>query len=122
MDPSFVLGLLTHSQKLLHYVCGVGMDKPVQFKFHNNISSLLQDGYYNKTSGNPNGCVACQCETGAPVNSTCDKATGQCHCLPHISGKNCDQPDAGYFVPKLDYMTHEAEYALNAGVSKIVIW
>ncbi|XP_064648797.1 laminin-like protein lam-2 [Lineus longissimus] len=79
-----------------------------------------QDGYYNKTSDNPDGCVSCQCNPGGSHNSTCDKATGQCHCRPNIGGKNCDQPDNDFFVPKLDHLIYEAEYMSNADLFMLV--
>ncbi|PSN35327.1 Laminin subunit gamma-1, partial [Blattella germanica] len=60
-------------------------------------------GFYGDALAIPKGdCKQCQCyhagtqETGfgPPV---CDQLTGQCHCKPHVVGKNCDRCEDGYY-------------------------
>ncbi|KAJ9596346.1 hypothetical protein L9F63_012621, partial [Diploptera punctata] len=60
-------------------------------------------GFYGDALAIPKGdCKQCQCyhagteETGfgPPV---CDQVTGQCHCKPHVVGKNCDRCEDGYY-------------------------
>ena len=41
----------------------------------------------------PDGCKPCKCNTEfAKVTdgASCDQKTGQCQCLPHVVGINCD--------------------------------
>ena len=35
--------------------------------------------------------------------------TGQCDCLPNISGRRCNETVSGYFYRALDYIRFEAE-------------
>ena len=39
--------------------------------------------------------VACACDVGGTASGqTCDKATGVCHCRPHVIGKFCNRYSA----------------------------
>ncbi|KAJ8934790.1 hypothetical protein NQ318_023168, partial [Aromia moschata] len=60
-------------------------------------------GYYGNALVLPKGdCKPCQCYPpgtqedilGAP---TCDQITGSCHCKSHVTGKNCDKCENGYY-------------------------
>jgi len=54
--------------------------------------------------------VPCDCHSvGSVDNSTCNMTTGQCDCLPNISGRRCNETVSGYFYRALDYIRFEAE-------------
>ncbi len=40
---------------------------------------------------NSSGCESCGCNTDFAVGGTCDQETGQCECLPGVTGINCDR-------------------------------
>ena len=60
------------------------------------------------------GCFPCECSSVGSSSSVCDATTGQCPCLPNVSGRKCDQcasgsygfnstfksPNDGYFVTR----------------------
>ncbi|XP_040279997.1 laminin subunit beta-3 [Bufo bufo] len=49
-------------------------------------------GYYQLSSANPQGCTKCDCNPeGTERNQPCDSETGQCRCLPNVTGRRCDQ-------------------------------
>lgn len=37
--------------------------------------------------------------------------SGQCHCRPHLIGRQCSEVQPGYFCAPLDYYKYEAEDA-----------
>ena len=43
------------------------------------------------------GCEECYCDSVGSYNSSCDVASGQCHCKPGVSGLKCDQCMAHYY-------------------------
>ncbi|XP_066456329.1 laminin subunit beta-3 isoform X2 [Eleutherodactylus coqui] len=48
--------------------------------------------YYQLSAANPQGCTKCDCNTrGTQRDQPCDGETGQCRCLPNITGQHCDQ-------------------------------
>ena len=74
----------------------------------------MQPHYYG-LSADEEGCKYCDCDPGGALSNDCDHATGQCQCRPHVTGRRCDQPEEGYFVPFLDHRTYEAENARIVG-------
>ncbi|XP_075471346.1 laminin subunit beta-3 isoform X1 [Ascaphus truei] len=49
-------------------------------------------GYYLLSASNPQGCSKCACSSlGTQKDQPCDSETGQCQCLPSITGPQCDQ-------------------------------
>ena len=50
-----------------------------------------QSGFYNLTSGNPEGCLSCDCNAIGTTGSSmaCDRATGQCNCKDNVEGRDC---------------------------------
>lgn len=43
--------------------------------------------------------IACDCNpNGSDLRlESCDPGTGQCHCLPHVTGRACGQCQPGYY-------------------------
>ncbi|XP_068125858.1 laminin subunit beta-3 [Hyperolius riggenbachi] len=49
-------------------------------------------GYYFLSASNPQGCTKCDCDPqGTERDQLCDSETGQCLCLPNVTGRRCDQ-------------------------------
>ena len=63
------------------------------------------------------GCRPCDCDAGGAYDHNCDQVNGQCRCRPNVVGRRCDKPASGYFVPDLDYMKYEGEFAIGSVVS-----
>lgn len=68
-------------------------------------------------SDDHDGCKPCDCDPGGSYESTCDVVTGQCRCRPHVSGRNCDQPEQSYYTGSLDFLIYEGELAGATDVS-----
>ncbi|XP_054853247.1 laminin subunit gamma-3 [Eublepharis macularius] len=66
-----------------------------------------QEGFYGDPLANSPArkCAACSCNHEGSIHSpeACHNVTGQCPCLPHVTGKDCSQCQEGY-------------YALQAGI------
>uniref|UniRef100_A0A8D0KSP3 Laminin subunit gamma 3 n=1 Tax=Strix occidentalis caurina TaxID=311401 RepID=A0A8D0KSP3_STROC len=60
-----------------------------------------QPGFYGDAlAPNPVGkCAPCDCnpDGSAPGLGGCDPSTGQCHCLPHVTGRACGLCQPGYY-------------------------
>uniref|UniRef100_A0A663N0S4 Laminin subunit gamma 3 n=1 Tax=Athene cunicularia TaxID=194338 RepID=A0A663N0S4_ATHCN len=60
-----------------------------------------QPGFYGDAlAPNPAGkCAPCDCnpDGSAPGLGGCDPSTGQCHCLPHVTGRACGLCQPGYY-------------------------
>uniref|UniRef100_A0A8C3R6C4 Laminin subunit gamma 3 n=1 Tax=Cyanoderma ruficeps TaxID=181631 RepID=A0A8C3R6C4_9PASS len=58
-------------------------------------------GFYGDAlAASPAGkCAPCDCNPNGsdPRLEGCDPATGQCHCLPHVTGRACGQCQPGYY-------------------------
>uniref|UniRef100_A0A6A7G3W6 Laminin subunit beta-1-like isoform X5 n=4 Tax=Hirondellea gigas TaxID=1518452 RepID=A0A6A7G3W6_9CRUS len=67
------------------------------------------------------GCKACDCDRGGSENNDCDVITGQCKCRLHVVGRRCDQPEEGFYVASLDYLTYEAELANGSESCQVVM-
>ncbi|XP_063811408.1 laminin subunit beta-3 isoform X2 [Pseudophryne corroboree] len=49
-------------------------------------------GYYLLSADNPQGCTKCDCNPqGTERDQPCNSETGQCQCLPNVTGQRCDQ-------------------------------
>ncbi|XP_053562666.1 laminin subunit beta-3 [Bombina bombina] len=49
-------------------------------------------GFYSLSASNPQGCTRCECNpTGTQGDQPCNSETGQCRCLPNVTGQKCDQ-------------------------------
>ncbi|XP_077778709.1 laminin subunit gamma-3 isoform X1 [Podarcis muralis] len=60
-----------------------------------------QEGFYGDPLATNHAvkCTPCKCNPGGSTNgaATCDDVTGQCICLPHVTGRDCSQCQAGYY-------------------------
>lgn len=60
-----------------------------------------KEGFFgNPLAPNPaDKCKACACNPYGTVQqqSSCNPVTGQCQCLPHVSGRDCGTCDPGYY-------------------------
>ena len=83
-------------------------------------SHHFQDGFFDLTLDNPEGCLSCDCDPGGSLDLVCPKVGGQCVCRPGIEGRTCKQPLQGMFVPSLDHILLEAEFSDNAAVSNVL--
>ena len=45
--------------------------------------------------------LGCSCDLGGAVSRECDAETGQCDCKSGVTGRDCDRPDSGYYIPAL---------------------
>lgn len=55
-------------------------------------------GYYQLSAANPQGCTKCDCNPqGTERDQPCDSETGQCRCLPNVTGRRCDQCTSHYW-------------------------
>ena len=71
------------------------------------------DGFYNLTSDNLLGCQPCNC-TKDGQNITCDLITGECYCLRHVIGTDCDRCENGFFAKgREDYNANGCQHACN---------
>ena len=60
---------------------------------------LCTEGFYRPDgvdATDPQGCVACQCESDYTIGS-CEPKTGKCYCKPEYDGEKCDRCAPGYF-------------------------
>lgn len=57
------------------------------------------NGFFNLTTDNPDGCVACICNTSGTVPSSvdCEMNSGQCPCLPNVGAPDCSQCMPGHY-------------------------
>ena len=78
---------------------------------------VWQARHYDLDANNPDGCAPCNCDPGASTSLECPADTGMCTCMENIGGRDCRTPSSGNYVPKLDAMTYDAEFAYNATVS-----
>jgi len=60
---------------------------------------------FNLSGTHIEGCMECDCINGTSLSTACGlNPSGQCDCIPRVSGRRCDQPDTGFFIPKMDYI------------------
>ncbi|XP_042191375.1 laminin subunit beta-4 [Callorhinchus milii] len=80
----------SHSDPILNTVAGRCICK-------RNVEGTRCDqckpGYFGLSAVDPEGCKACQCDSGGSVlePSACDSVTGECFCQRFVTGRNCDQ-------------------------------
>ncbi|ESN99117.1 hypothetical protein HELRODRAFT_107164 [Helobdella robusta] len=71
-------------------------------------------GYWN-FGKQPQGCTPCDCDIGGAADWNCNQMDGGCTCRPNIIGRYCNEVPSKYFVPGLDYLIYEGEFADGIG-------
>ncbi|XP_041481150.1 laminin subunit gamma-1-like [Lytechinus variegatus] len=56
-------------------------------------------GFYGNALGTPKGeqCQPCDCYAGGSTSNECEQTSGQCSCLPYVSGRDCSECYPGYW-------------------------
>ncbi|XP_038637731.1 laminin subunit gamma-3-like [Scyliorhinus canicula] len=59
------------------------------------------DGFYGNAlaANRPDKCRPCNCDPVGSINEvqTCNSVSGQCECLPHVTGRDCSQCEPGFY-------------------------
>ena len=76
------------------------------------ICILLQRGSHSLSSTNSYGCTSCSCPRLTTSSSLCDVDTGACLCLPGLNGSRCNEILPGFFVPGIEGIIYEGEFAI----------
>ncbi|XP_065186416.1 laminin subunit alpha-2-like [Sycon ciliatum] len=76
---------------------------------HQRMCDQCMDGFFNLTADNPLGCLPCECDCGGSTTPICDKQTGQCMCVPFVTGRQCTRPVDQYYFPDFDWLRIEME-------------
>ena len=105
--------MLKTDQKINPVQCTETMVTEISFFIFANLH--FQVNYFDLSSDNPDGCMACACDIGGATSLDC--GTGPCPCRELIGGRQCNTGVAGNYVPTFDHMTYEAEFSVNATVS-----
>lgn len=61
--------------------------------------NTCQDGYYDMSPSNPDGCTSCECDTRGTTDGSesCDLDSGQCPCKSNVIGRDCSSCAPGHF-------------------------
>ncbi|XP_055686780.1 laminin subunit alpha-like [Lutzomyia longipalpis] len=70
---------------------------------------VCKDGMYAMKAGSLFPCKDCECNPGGSVNGVCNKTSGQCECLPGVTGIKCDRTVPNYYFPNLHQFHFEYE-------------
>uniref|UniRef100_A0A8C5LN57 Laminin subunit gamma-3 n=1 Tax=Jaculus jaculus TaxID=51337 RepID=A0A8C5LN57_JACJA len=91
VDPNAVGNCDSHSGRCLrclHHTTGAHCE-------------LCREGFYGSAlaSRPEDKCTPCSCDPQGSVNepTSCDSATGQCTCLPHVTGRDCSRCSPGFY-------------------------
>ncbi len=69
-----------------------------------------QAGFYGDLNDVSNkGCSPCSCRSGFSYSSDCRQRSGQCDCVPHTYGKQCEHIENGFYCARFDHILFEAE-------------
>uniref|UniRef100_A0A8D1LKM9 Laminin subunit gamma-3 n=1 Tax=Sus scrofa TaxID=9823 RepID=A0A8D1LKM9_PIG len=91
VDPNAVGNcdpLTGHCLRCLHNTTGAHCERCQEGFYGDALASLPEDK-----------CVPCSCNPGGSVGEQqpCDLVTGQCSCLPHVTGRDCGHCSPGFY-------------------------
>lgn len=66
-------------------------------------------------------CLPCNCNLGGSTSLQCNITTGQCTCLPGVTGRTCNETVAGNFFPTIDYLRLEGESSTGFPPSSLTL-
>ncbi|XP_046883214.1 laminin subunit alpha-3-like isoform X2 [Hypomesus transpacificus] len=68
------------------------------FSIHPRTSSrFCQDSARSLVAAFNNGALPCSCDQAGATGPTCEPLGGQCHCRPHVIGRQCTKCATGYY-------------------------
>ena len=73
---------------------------------------LEKDGFYILFPDDASSCQSCGCSLSSSVSWTCDKISGQCTCKSGLTGRTCDIIEDFHWLPFLEGLIYEAEFAV----------
>ncbi|KAH0617776.1 hypothetical protein JD844_016351 [Phrynosoma platyrhinos] len=76
--------------KTMMLVGGISTISVTSSEFCRNSARSLVAAYNN-------GALPCNCHRNGATNPMCDPMGGQCHCKPHIIGRQCNRCQTGYY-------------------------
>ena len=60
-----------------------------------------EEGFYGRPNAPGGSCQPCACnEWGSKSTFTCDQLTGQCRCMPGVTGRDCSQCEARHVLTR----------------------
>ncbi|XP_052767673.1 usherin-like isoform X2 [Mya arenaria] len=57
-----------------------------------------QYGFFHMTEDNLSGCEPCNCNPFGSTNQFCEPETGQCQCKQHVTSRQCNECEDGYYA------------------------
>lgn len=60
-------------------------------------SQFCRDSARSLVAAYNDGALPCDCDTSGSTGIVCDAVGGQCHCRPHVIGRQCTKCATGYF-------------------------
>ncbi|XP_065918231.1 laminin subunit beta-1-like isoform X1 [Dysidea avara] len=74
-------------------MCKANVDTEV-----NSVCDTCQDGFWNISTENLDGCQECMCDPVGSSDSVCDKVFGNCSCNANFIGRTCSECAVDYYV------------------------
>lgn len=76
-------------------------------------------GYPREEGGK---CEPCHCNKFGIVSDECDEETGQCNCMPNITGRDCSVCQANHILTNKGCTRKLMAYLLQPKKKKMLIW
>nr|XP_056708935.1 usherin [Euleptes europaea] len=106
-----------------HYKGGGGVCDNCQHNTTGRNCELCKDFFYQHVDADlsaVNVCKPCECDMAGTITAShlCNKIGGQCNCKRHVSGRQCNQCQEGFF--NLQQSNHEGCSPCNCNTSGTV--
>lgn len=62
-------------------------------------------------------CVACNCDSIGSIDEDCNESSGQCKCIDNVTGRSCNQCEAGYWGLHTQNQCVECSCCINGTVT-----